>query len=188
VVLEVNQNIPRVHGDGLVHVSQVDYVVENDVPMFEIPTPPPDDTEKAIAQYISEMVPDGATLQLGIGSIPSAVAQNLMDRKDLGVHTELLVDVNVDLWEAGVITNKNTVVKGKMVGCLALGTNKLYKFLDDNPGVELRRGSFTNDVRVIAQNHALISINMTMQVDLCGQCASESLGTNQYSATGGQLD
>ena len=170
------------------HVSQVDYVVENDVPMFEIPTPPPDDTEKAIAQYISEMVPDGATLQLGIGSIPSAVAQNLMDRKDLGVHTELLVDVNVDLWEAGVITNKNTVVKGKMVGCLALGTNKLYKFLDDNPGVELRRGSFTNDVRVIAQNHALISINMTMQVDLCGQCASESLGTNQYSATGGQLD
>jgi Acetyl-CoA hydrolase len=189
VILEVNENIPFTHGDAIVHISEVDLVVENHVPMIEVPLATPNEKDKIIARYISDLVPDGATLQLGIGGVPAAVATYLTDKKNLGVHTELLVDSYVDLWEAGVVTNLDkTLEKGKMIGCLAIGTKKLWNFMDHNPIVELRKGSFTNSVPIMSQNTKLISINMTMQADFYGQCASESLGAVQYSATGGQLD
>lgn len=189
VILEVNENIPFTHGDAIVHISEVDLVVENHVPMIEVQLATPNEKDTIIARYISDLVPDGATLQLGIGGVPAAVAIYLTDKKNLGVHTELLVDSYVDLWEAGVVTNLDkTLEKGKMIGCLAIGTKKLWNFMDHNPIVELRKGSFTNSVPIMSQNTKLISINMSMQADFYGQCASESLGAVQYSATGGQLD
>lgn len=189
VILEVNENVPRTLGDALVHITETDYIAENNAALFEIPSTPPGEIERQIAGHVAPLVADGATLQLGVGDLPAAIALQLMSRKNLGVHTEVLADVNVDLWEAGACNNRNKVLeKGKMVACLALGSKKLYHFIDDNPGVAMRQGKFTNEVSSIAQNNALISINSTIQVDLCGQCASESIGPVQFSATGGQLD
>lgn len=189
VVLEVNENVPRSHGDTLVHVSEANYIVESNYPLVEVPNTPPSEIDKLIASHVAPLVPDGATVQLGVGDLPAAIGMQLLDRKNLGVHTEVLADVNVDLWEAGACNNKNkTLEKDKMVACLAIGSKKLYKFMDDNPVVNMRRGYFTNEVTSIAKNNALISINSTIQVDLCGQCASESIGPVQFSSTGGQLD
>ena len=189
VILEMNENIPFSYGDTVVHISQVDYFSQNNRSIVEIPSPPPSDKDKTIAGYISDLVPDGATIQLGVGGVPNAVAALLAEKKDLGVHTELLVDSYIDLWEAGAVTNKKkNVGKGKMTACLAFGSNKLYNFMDHNPVVEMRRGSYTNSIETTSTIDNLISINMTMQTDLYGACASESLGTEQYSGTGGQLD
>lgn len=189
VILEVNEQMPRTFGDTSVHVSQVDCLVENDLPLFELPEVSPSDKDLLIGGYIAELVTDGSTIQLGFGGIPNAVAQGLLLKKDLGVHTEMLTDAMVDLYEAGVITNKHKALyPGKMIGTFALGRKKLYDFIDDNPGVAMLRGSYVNDPYVIGQNSRMVSINTTLEVDLGGQCCSESIGHRQFSGTGGQAD
>lgn len=188
-ILEINENLPWTNGDTLVHVSDVDYLVENHVPLVELPTVPSSEVEQQIGGYIANLIDDGSTIQLGIGGIPNAITAFIMNRKDLGIHTEMIVDGMVDLVEAGVVTNaKKTLYPGKTIGAFALGTKKLYDFLDHNPNVEMYRGSHVNDPYVIAQNNKMISVNTAIQVDILGQVCSQSIGTRQFSGTGGQLD
>jgi acyl-CoA hydrolase/ABC-type branched-subunit amino acid transport system substrate-binding protein len=189
VVLEINENLPLTLGDTQIHVSDVDYLVENHVSMFELPSAPPSDWEEAIGGYIAELIEDGSTLQLGIGGIPNAITKFLLERRDLGIHTEMFTDGMVDLYEAGVITGRRkTLWKEKMVGAFALGSQKLYDFVDKNLGVEFQQGKVTNDPYVIAQNYKMISVNTALQVDINGQVCSQSIGSRHYSGTGGQLD
>ncbi len=188
-IIEVNENLPFTYGDTLVHVSEVDHFVENHIPVVESPSVPSTKIEQKIGGYIADLIEDGATIQLGIGGIPNAITSYIMDRKDLGVHTEMIVDGMVDLVEAGVVNNsKKTLHPGKMIGAFALGTKKLYDFLDHNSNVEMYRGRYTNNPYVIAQNKKMISVNTAIQVDIIGQVCSQSLGTRQFSGTGGQLD
>jgi acyl-CoA hydrolase len=189
VVLEINENLPWTLGDTQIHLSEVDYIVENHVPLFEMPPVPPTPAEEAIGGYIAELIEDGATIQLGIGGIPNAIASFLMERRDLGVHTEMFTDGMVDLFEAGVITGrKKSIWKGKMVGAFALGTNKLYRFLHNNLAVEFQRGKVTNAPHVVGRNYKMVSVNTAIQVDLGGQVCSQSIGVRHFSGTGGQLD
>jgi acyl-CoA hydrolase/ABC-type branched-subunit amino acid transport system substrate-binding protein len=189
VVLEINENLPWTLGDTHIHISDVDWVVENPVPLFELPVTPPRDWEQAIGGYIAELIDDGSTLQLGIGGIPNAITAFLMERRDLGIHTEMFTDGMVDLYNAGVITGKRkTLWKGKMVGAFALGTKTLYDFVDDNLAVEFQQGKVTNDPTVIGENYQMVSVNTALQVDLYGQVCSQSLGPRHFSGTGGQLD
>ncbi|MGL5411609.1 acetyl-CoA hydrolase/transferase family protein [Cetobacterium sp.] len=189
VILEVNPNLPRVHGDTQVHVNEVDYLIETDYPIPELANKEPSDKEKIIGQYIADLVEDGSTLQLGIGGIPNAVAMSLKGKKNLGIHTEMITDGMAELFYEGVITNsEKTIHKNKLVGTFALGSKKLYEFLDDNPSIEMKKCSYVNDQITIAKNKKMISINTALAVDLSGQCASESFGLSQYSGTGGQSD
>jgi len=189
VVLEINEQLPWTLGDTQIHISQVDHVVEHHTPPFQLPIATPSDWEKAIGGYIADLVEDGATIQLGIGGIPNAITAFLHERRDLGVHTEMFTDGMVDLYEAGVITNRRkTLWNGKMVGAFALGTQKLYDFVDRNLGVEFQQGKVTNDPYVIAQNHKMVSVNTALQVDIMGQVCSQSIGPRHYSGAGGQLD
>lgn len=189
VILEINENLPWTLGDTQLHLSQVDYLVENHVPLMQLPVVPPSKDEESIGGYIAEMIDDGSTLQLGIGGIPNAITPFLMKRKDLGIHTEMFTDGMVDLYEAGVITNRRkTLWKGKMVGAFALGSQKLYDFVDNNLGVEFQQGSVTNDPYVIGKNYRMKSINTALQVDVFGQVSSQSIGHKHFSGTGGQLD
>ncbi|OGR64406.1 MAG: acetyl-CoA hydrolase [Elusimicrobia bacterium GWB2_63_22] len=189
VILEVNRNLPRTFGDTHLHMRDVDWFVEHDQPVPALPSPAPDATETAIGNYISELVEDGSTIQLGIGGIPNACALALKGKKDLGVHTEMMVDSMMELCEAGVITNKRkALLKDKFVCTFAMGSRKLYDWLHDNPAVEFRRGSWVNDPAVIRRNSRMVSINTCLTVDLTGQVASESIGPVQYSGTGGQTD
>jgi acyl-CoA hydrolase len=188
-VLEINENLPFTYGDTLVHISEVDLVVENHVPLVELPSITPSEVEQKIGGYIADLIDDGSTIQLGIGGIPNAITAFIMERKDLGIHTEMVVDGMVDLIEAGVVTNnQKTLHPGKTIGAFALGTKKLYEFLDHNENVEMYRGHYTNDPYVIAKNKKMISVNTALQVDILGQVCSQSIGTRQFSGTGGQLD
>ena len=189
VVLEINENLPLTLGDTQIHISDVDFLVENHVPLFELPSAPPTDWEESIGGYIAELIEDGSTLQLGIGGIPNAITKFLLERRDLGIHTEMFTDGMVDLYEAGVITGREkTLWKEKMVGAFALGSQKLYDFVGENLGVEFQQGKVTNDPYVIAQNYRMISVNTALQVDINGQVCSQSIGPRHYSGTGGQLD
>ncbi|SHK56108.1 acetyl-CoA hydrolase/transferase family protein [Paramaledivibacter caminithermalis] len=189
VILEVNPNMPRTFGDTIIHISEVDFVVEVDYKVPEIPILKPSEKDRIIGKYIADLVEDGSTIQLGIGGIPNAVAAELMNKKDLGIHTEMFTDGMVDLYEAGVITGKKkTLLSGKMVAAFALGTKKLYNFIDDNPQVNIIKGSWVNDPYIIGQNYKMVSINTTLEIDLTGQCCSESIGHIQFSGTGGQAD
>ncbi len=189
VVLEVNPNAPATHGDTSVHITEVDYIVEVDYELPEVKPVQPGETEKMIANNISELVENGSTIQLGIGAIPDAVARLFKDKKNLGVHTEMLTESMIDLFEMGVITNKNkTLWKGKFVCTFAFGTKRMYKFVNNNPAVMFFRGKYVNDPYVIAQNQKMVSINTALMVDLTGNVCSESIGPRHYSGTGGQLD
>ncbi len=189
VILEVNPQLPRTFGETHVHVREVDFFVETDNAPPALPATTPDKVELAIGGHIADLVEDGSTIQLGIGGIPNAVAHGLRGKKDLGVHTEMMVDSMVDLYEAGVVTNKRkTLVKNKIVCTFAMGSPRLYEWLHDNVAVEIRRGAWVNDPAVIRQNSRMVSINTCLMVDLMGQVASESLGPVQYSGTGGQTD
>jgi acyl-CoA hydrolase len=189
VVLEINENLPWTLGDTQIHLSEVDFVVENHVPLFELPAALPSETEQKIGEYIAELIDDGATLQLGIGGIPNAITHFLKNHKDLGIHTEMFNDGMVDLYEAGAVTNrKKSIYKGKMIGAFALGTRKLYDFIDNNIGVEFLQGKITNNPYVIGQNYKMISVNTALQVDILGQVCSQSIGYRHFSGTGGQLD
>lgn len=189
VILEVNPNMPYTFGDVQVPVSDIDYMVEVDYLPPVMPDAPFSEKDKVIGQYIADLVPDGACIQLGIGGIPNAVADALRTKKDLGVHTEMLTTGMMKLAKMGVITGKcKQAERGKMVTTFAMGTPELYEFLDHNPSVCIMDGAWTNDPYVIARNDNQISINTTLEVDLTGQCASESLGSRQFSGTGGQAD
>lgn len=189
VVLEVNPNLPRTFGDTLMHVRDVDLFVEHPQEVPTLPVMPSGPVDLAIGAHFAELVPDGATLQLGIGGIPNAAAMALKGKKDLGVHTEMLVDSVMELYELGVITNRRkTLLKDKFVATFAMGSRKLYDWLDDNPAVELRRGSWVNDPAIIRRNSKMVSLNTALMVDFTGQVASESIGPAQYSGTGGQTD
>lgn len=189
VILEVNDQMPFLHGETGIHINQADAVVENS---WEVPTLPavePTETEVTIAQYIADLVEDGSTIQIGIGGIPNAVAKLLDNKKDLGVHTEMFTESMIDLFECGAINNtKKTLWRGKSVCAFALGSKRMYKWLNDNPGVWFMRGHYVNDPYVIAQNDNMISINTAISVDLQGQVVSEAIGARQFSGTGGQLD
>ena len=189
VVLEVNPRLPRTFGDTQVHVSKVDYFVEHDQEVPSLPAPVPNATDLAIGAHIADLVEDGSTLQLGIGGIPNAAALALKGKKDLGVHTEMLVDSMMELYEQGVITNAKKALKpGKFITTFAMGSRKFYDWLDDNLAVEFQRGSWVNNPAIIAQNSRMVSVNTCISVDLTGQVASESIGPSQYSGTGGQSD
>ncbi len=189
VILEVNPRLPRTLGDTHLRVTDATYFVEHDQEVPALPAPAPTETDLAIGGHIAELVEDGSTIQLGIGGIPNAAALALRGKKDLGVHTEMMVDSMMELYEMGVITNKRkSLFKDKFVCTFAMGSRALYDWLDDNVAVEFRRGRWVNDPAVVAQNSRMVSINTCLMVDFTGQVASESLGPQQYSGTGGQSD
>lgn len=193
VILEINDQVPWIAGDTVIHLDQVDWLVEHSMAPFELPSPETEERDHRIGGFIAERIEDGSTLQLGIGGIPNAVASELLHKKDLAIHTEMLTDGMVDLFEAGVIARgprslDRGMLRGKMVAAFALGTRKLYAFLDRHPGLVLMRGSWVNNPWVIAHNRKQVSINTTLEVDLTGQVCSESIGHAQYSGTGGQSD
>lgn len=189
VLVEVNKNMPRVFGDSLLHISEVDAIVENDVPLLELIPPELTAEDVTIGNHISEMTADGDTIQLGFGGIPNAIAYCLMGHKDLGIHTEFFCPSMADLIEAGIVTGKKkSIHRRKHVFTIAWGTSRTYEFMHDNPSVESYPVSHTNDPAVIAQNDNMISVNSILEVDLTGQCNAEFIAGSQYSGTGGQLD
>jgi acyl-CoA hydrolase len=187
--LEVNEQMPRTFGRNQVHSTQIAGWTGVDRPLVEVTPTVPDAAARAIADHVAERIPDGATLQAGIGSIPNALLERLRDHHDLGIHTELLSDGIIDLVERGVVTGTRKRLRtGKIVGTFALGTRELYDFLDENPAVEMLPVDYVNDPRVIAQEDCFISINATTEVDLVGQCASETVAGRYWSSSGGQAD
>ncbi|MET0147234.1 MAG: acetyl-CoA hydrolase/transferase C-terminal domain-containing protein [Ilumatobacteraceae bacterium] len=187
--LEANRQMPRTFGRNQLHISQVVGWCEVDRPLLEVDPAPSADVDARIAGYIAERIPDGATIQVGIGAIPNAILAALADHRDLGVHTELLSDGVVDLVEAGVVNGvRKHLNRTKTVGTFALGTDRLHRFLDDNPALELWPVSYVNDPRIIATEPGFVSINATLTVDLLGQCASETIAGRYYSSSGGQAD
>jgi acyl-CoA hydrolase len=189
VVLEVNARVPFCFGDCHVHVSQVAALVESDDPLVELAHATIGPVEQAIGGFVAELIPDGATLQIGIGGIPDAVVQQLANKNDLGVHSEMFGDGILALLEAGVVTNqRKNIHRGKILATFALGSHRLYEYMHRNPALEMHPVDMTNDPFLAGQNDNLHSINATMQVDLIGQCGSESLGYRPYSGTGGQVD
>ena len=189
ILLDVNDQMPRVMGDCLIHISQVTALCESSRPLLVLNNPPLSDDDKKIGQMIADEVCDGATLQLGIGGIPNAVGVLLKDKKDLGLHTEMFTGSMVDLLECGAVTNmKKPIHVGKTVATLAWGSKKMYDFMDDNPAFEMYPVSYINNPAVIAQHDNFVSVNSCVEVDLFGQICSESIGTKHYSGSGGQLD
>jgi len=189
LVVEVNPQMPRVFGDSSLHVSEVDAIVENDLPILEVVPAEPKPEAGIIGRSIAEMIPNGAAIQLGVGAIPNAVAGYLEAHKDLGIHSELFCPGMMRLIQKGVITGRRKNLHPRQhVFTNALGDREMYDFMNDNPSMTSYPVSYTNDPHVIAQNDNLISINSTIEVDLLGQCNSESLGGLQFSGTGGQLD
>lgn len=189
VVMEVNEKMPFIHGDTEWHINNVNMIVESNWEIPEIPIAEPKEEERRIAQYIADLIPDGSTLQIGIGGIPNAVGKLLEDKKDLGIHTEMLTESMIDLFEKGVITNmKKSLWKGKFIIAFALGTQRMYDFINNNQGVFELRGRYVNDPYVVCQNDNMVSLNTAISVDLTGQVVSEAIGTQQISGTGGQLD
>lgn len=187
--LEVNEQMPRTFGRNQVHISQVAGWTAVDRPLVEVPPATPSDIDRAIAAHVAERVPDGATIQAGIGGIPNALLENLKDHRDLGIHTELLSDGLIDLIDRGVVTGTRKRLRtGKIVATFALGTRALYDFLDQNPAVEMLPVDYVNDPRIIGQERCFISINATTEVDLVGQCASETVAGRYWSSSGGQAD
>lgn len=189
VIAEVNKQMPRTLGRSFVHVSRLDYIVETDRPIPEHSSKTPGDVSRAIGQNVASLIEDGATLQMGIGEIPDAVLRCLMDKKDLGIHSEMFSDGVLDLVEAGVITNDcKTVLPGKIAVSFVMGTKRLYDFVDNNPLVEFQTSDYINDPAIIAQNNKMTAINSALQVDLSGQICADSVGEQLYSGFGGQVD
>lgn len=189
VIAQLNASMPRTLGDSFVHVSQIDLAIEVDVPPYEHRPGIIGPVEAQIGQHIAELVPDGATIQMGIGGIPSAVASALLGKQELGVHTELMTDVVLDLVDAGVITgSRKEINAGKIVVAFMMGTQRLYDFVDDNPMIEMRPVDYTNDTAVIRRFRRMVAINSAIEVDLTGQVCADSIGPLMYSGVGGQMD
>jgi len=189
VVALINPQVPRTHGDGIIHIGHIDFAVEIDTPIHESPIGTPTEIEAIIGKNVAGLVEDGATLQMGIGNIPNAVLSNLTNHKRLGIHTEMFSDGILPLVELGVITGEEKEIKtGKIVTCFAMGTQKLYDFIDDNPIVHFKEAGYTNDTAIIRQNPKVTAINSAIEIDLTGQVCADSIGTYQYSGVGGQMD
>ena len=189
VIAEVNPRMPRTLGDSFIHVSKLDVIVPVDYPLPEVRMAATDEVTERIADHVAGLIPDGATLQTGIGAIPDAVLRRLTDRKDLGIHTELFSDGIIDLVNQGVITGeRKTLHPGKIVAGFLLGTQRLFDFVNDNPVVELHPSEYVNDPFIIAENERMVAINSAIEVDLTGQVCADSIGPRLYSGVGGQVD
>ncbi|MGI6677698.1 MAG: acetyl-CoA hydrolase/transferase family protein [Dehalobacterium sp.] len=189
VFLEVNSTAPRIHGNCFIHISRATAICESQVPITEVICDEITDVDRAVGAYVAAEIPDGACIQLGIGGMPNAVAQALMDKRDLGVHSEMFTESMMDLIEAGVINNsKKNVHRGKCLSTFTYGSRRLYDFLDDNPCIEFAPVSYVNNPYLISQNDNMISVNSCMEVDLFGQVCAESIGPKNYSGVGGQID
>lgn len=189
VIAEINPHMPRTLGDSFIHVSKLDYVIEVDYALPEVQMSSSSEEEEMIANHLAAIIPDGATMQMGIGGIPNAVLKKLHNHKHLGIHTELFSDGVIDLVEAGVITNeRKTFHRGKIIAGFLIGTQRLYNFVDDNPIVEMHPTEYVNDPFNIAQNEKMVAINSAIEVDLTGQVCADSIGTRLYSGVGGQVD
>ncbi len=190
VFCEINRNLPWCCGDDFkVHISEIDYIIENDSSLFELPEIPITDVENKLAEYIVEMIPDGATIQLGFGGLGNAIGHMLYGKKDLGMHSEVVTPSVTELVKAGVLTcSKKNFYPGKIVTAFAVGTKQFYEDLNRNELFEFKEVHWVNQPMNIAKNDKLISINNTLMIDLTGQAASESIGTKQYSGTGGQVN
>jgi len=189
VLAELNDQMPRTLGDSFIHISDIDYIVETSNELIELQPPKIGEIERAIGKNCAELVEDGSTLQLGIGAIPDAVLLFLMDKKDLGIHSEMISDGVVDLIEAGIVTNNAKALhQGRTVVTFLMGTKKLYDFVDNNPSVVMYSVDYVNNPCIIAQNYKMVSINSCIQVDLMGQVAADTIGLKQYSGVGGQID
>jgi acyl-CoA hydrolase len=189
VIVQFNSAMPRTLGDSFVHISDIDLAVEVDVPPYQHAVGAFTDVERKIGEHVADLVPDGATLQLGIGAIPAATALALRDKHDLGIHTEMFTDAVVDLVEAGVVTGaRKERNRGKIVTAFIMGTPRLYDFVHDNPMVEMRPVDFTNDTHVIRSFSRMVAINSAIEVDLTGQVVADSIGHRLYSGVGGQMD
>ena len=189
IFIEANEQMPRTFGRNSIHISQVAGWSVCDRPLVEVPPAEPDELDRRIAGHIAQRIPDRATIQCGIGSIPNAVMAGLTEHRELGIHTELISDGMVDLIERGVVTGVHKRRRlNKAVTTFALGTRRLYEFLHENPGIEFLPVDWVNDPRIIAQNSRMVSINATTEVDLIGQCASETIAGRYWSGSGGQAD
>jgi acyl-CoA hydrolase len=189
VIVQFNASMPRTLGESFIHISQIDLACEVDVAPYESHRPEIGEVERRIGGFIADLIPDGATLQLGIGAIPAATAELLTDKKDLGIHTEMFTDAVVDLVEAGAVTGaRKTRNRGKLVTAFMMGTERLYRFVHDNPMVEMRPVDFTNDTHVIRSFQDMTAINSAIEVDLTGQVVADSIGHRMYSGVGGQMD
>lgn len=189
VIAQLNRSMPRTLGDSFIHVDEIDFAVEVDqAPHAHLPAPI-GDVERRIGELVADLVPDGATLQMGIGSIPTAVGRSLMDKHDLGIHTELFTDPVLDLVEAGVVTGAaKEINRYKIVTAFLMGSQRLYDFVDDNPMIEMRPVDYTNDTTVIRRFRRMVAVNSAISIDLTGQVSADSIGTRFYSGVGGQMD
>jgi acyl-CoA hydrolase len=189
VIAQVNKHIPRTHGDGLIHIGNIDHLVKHNEPIPEVINGELSETELAIGKNIAELVEDGATLQMGIGNIPNAVLAALENHKDLGIHTEMFSDGILPLVEKGVITgNQKRKHRGKIVSSFVMGSRAIYDFIDDNPLVNMLSSAYVNNTRIISQNPKVTAINSAIEVDLTGQVCADSIGHRIYSGVGGQMD
>jgi 4-hydroxybutyrate CoA-transferase len=189
VVAEVNPKMPRTLGDAFIHVSKIDHIVEVDYPLLAISLGSTSGLSVQIAKHVAGLIPDGATLQTGIGAIPDAVLRQLTDRKHLGIHTELFSDGIIDLVEKGVIDGeRKTLHPGKIIAGFMVGTQRLYDFVHDNPSIEMHPTEYVNDPFIVAQNYQMVAINSAIEVDLTGQVCADSIGPRLYSGVGGQVD
>jgi acyl-CoA hydrolase len=189
VIAQLNPHVPRTHGDGIIHISQIDALVEVEMPIHTYPQEGISETEARIGSHVASLIEDGATLQMGIGSIPNAVLQNLGGHRRLGVHTEMFSDGLLPLIEKGVITGEEKEIKtNKIVTCFAAGSQRLYDFIDDNPLVHFKEAAYTNDTTLIRRNPKVTAINSAIEIDLTGQVCADTIGTYQYSGVGGQMD
>jgi len=189
VIAQINAAMPRTLGESFIHVDDIDYGVEVDVPPYVYPPPEIGEVERRIGEFAADLVPDEATLQMGIGAIPTAIALALRDKRDLGVHTEMMTDCVVELVEAGVVTGlAKERNRGKILCTFMMGTQKLYEFAHDNPMVEMRACDFTNDTHVIRGFRRMTAINSAISIDLTGQVCADSIGWHLYSGVGGQMD
>ncbi|MBN1380357.1 MAG: GNAT family N-acetyltransferase [Deltaproteobacteria bacterium] len=189
IIAQINVNMPRVHGDTFIHIDDVDFIIHHDEPLLEYNPAIPGDIALQIGKYVSEIVNDGDTIQLGYGSTPNAILSNIGEKNDLGIHTELLTDSMVELIRQGVINNsKKNIDKGKTIASFCMGTAKTYRFIDDNPTIEFRGIDYTNDPRVICTIENMTAINAALQIDLTGQATAESIGKQFFSGIGGSAD
>ena len=189
VIAQINPQVPRTHGDGIIHMSKIYAATEVDLPIHSHEPAAPSAIEQQIGKHVADLIEDGATLQMGIGGIPNTVLSNLMNHKRLGIHTEMFSDGILPLIEKGIITGEEKEIKtGKIVTCFALGSQKLYDFIDDNPLIHFKEAGYTNDTAIIRQNPKVTAINSAIEIDLTGQVCADTIGNYQYSGVGGQMD
>lgn len=189
IIAQINPQVPRTHGDGIIHISKIDAAVEAENPLFQHQMRELTDVEQKIGEHVAALIDDGATLQMGIGAIPNAVLRNLNNHQRLGIHTEMFSDGVLPLIESGVITGQEKAIKtGKIVTCFAMGSQKLYDFVDENPIVHFKEAGYTNDTDIIRHNPKVTAINSAIEIDITGQVCADTIGNYQYSGVGGQID